>query len=201
MSDILKGGKADNLTPEDLAKKHGISVSDIEKEVEIGMSIEKEHTPSKDKQREIAMDHISEFPDYYSNKRYGLVSTEKKLSKEDEVRKITNSFIYNINKMLDAKVPYGIDKFGDKLKKVKTDFGFYAFSDEYKTRVKDCLTDIISREEGISEKNFSGYDKIYDRIKDVFSRKTKINVVVNEFEKKGYRPEYCAEEVYAKFFV
>ncbi len=117
----------------------------------------------------------------------------------------------SINNKIDQKIDeiknmlnipkFGIDRYGDKLRKEKGYFGFDRLVDEYKTKVKDCLTDIISREEGISEKSFSEYDKIYDRIRDIFSRKTKINCVVNEFEKKGYRPEYCAEAIYAEFYI
>jgi len=77
----IKGGKADKLTMEDLAKKHGVSVDVIKKEVEAGIEIEMEHTKDKDKATEIAMDHVEEFVDYYSNKRAGLKASEKKLEK------------------------------------------------------------------------------------------------------------------------
>jgi len=85
----IKGGKADNLTIDDLAKKHKVSVEKIKKEIEIGKKIEREHV-GKDtsKATEIAMDHVFEFPDYYSNKRYGLVSNEKKLEKSEKKKGI-----------------------------------------------------------------------------------------------------------------
>jgi len=77
----IKGGKADKLTIEDLAKKHNVSVDVIKKEIEMGIKIEMEHTKDKDKATEIAMDHIEEFVDYYSNKRAGLKASEEKLKK------------------------------------------------------------------------------------------------------------------------
>ena len=42
------GGEADNMTPEDLAKKHDVDIKDIKKEIGIGSQIEKEHTDSEE---------------------------------------------------------------------------------------------------------------------------------------------------------
>lgn len=53
-------------TPEDIAKKHGVSVDSIHKQLEIGMEIEHEHTKSNKQARKIALDHLAEFPDYYT---------------------------------------------------------------------------------------------------------------------------------------
>lgn len=61
----IKGGKSDKLTPEDISKKFGVSLNSIEKQIEKGINVEKEHTNSEKLAREIAMDHISEIPDYY----------------------------------------------------------------------------------------------------------------------------------------
>ena len=80
--DEVTGGLADTLSPDDLAKKHGVSKEDIQKEIELGIEIELEHTNDPLIAKEITMDHITEFPDYYSNERYGLVASEKGLEKE-----------------------------------------------------------------------------------------------------------------------
>ena len=71
------GGEADNMTPEDLAKKHDVDIKDIKKEIGIGTQIEMEHTDSEEEAKEIAMDHISEYPDYYSNENFGIIAIEK----------------------------------------------------------------------------------------------------------------------------
>jgi hypothetical protein len=63
----LKGGYADNMTPEDIAEKHGVDVDKIYKQLEKGIKIEMEHTNSKDVAREIALDHLFENPDYYDD--------------------------------------------------------------------------------------------------------------------------------------
>ena len=72
----VMGGKADDMSVEDLADKHNVDVKDIEKEIEVGVRIEMEHTDDKEIAREIAMDHIFEFPDYYTDPNYGLIAVE-----------------------------------------------------------------------------------------------------------------------------
>ena len=71
------GGEADNMTPEDLAKKHDVDIKDIKKEMGIGTQIEMEHTDSEEEAKEIAMDHIAEYSDYYSNEDFGIIAIEK----------------------------------------------------------------------------------------------------------------------------
>jgi hypothetical protein len=65
MENKLKGGKADKLSPKDIAKKFDVSVKDVKNQIEKGKKIESEHTDDEEKQIEIASDHVSEFPDYY----------------------------------------------------------------------------------------------------------------------------------------
>jgi len=50
------------------------------KEVKLGIPIELEHTTSRKKAQHIAMQHLCEFPDYYSR---GLIPMEKRLSKRN----------------------------------------------------------------------------------------------------------------------
>lgn len=54
------------MTPEQLAKKHGISVEEINKQLEMGIKVEQEHTSNKEMAKEIALDHLKEDPAYYS---------------------------------------------------------------------------------------------------------------------------------------
>ena len=83
--DEIKGGVADGMTIKDIAKKHNVPIGDIKKELKIGTKIELEHTDSRKKAKEITMDHLAEFPDYYSNEEHGLVASEKKLEKDKDV--------------------------------------------------------------------------------------------------------------------
>lgn len=65
MKNILPGGKASKMKPADFDPK----------ELELGIKTEMEHTNNKDLAKEIAMDHLAEFPNYYTE----LLKMEKKL--------------------------------------------------------------------------------------------------------------------------
>jgi hypothetical protein len=53
-------------TVEQLARKHGVTVRAIETQLSRGIEVETEHTTSKKLAREIALDHLSEDPAYYT---------------------------------------------------------------------------------------------------------------------------------------
>lgn len=69
----LKGGVSDKMSLEDIAKKHdkkgyyhiGDMVKFLKKQLDKGIKIEKEHTNNELMAKEIAMDHLSEDPNYY----------------------------------------------------------------------------------------------------------------------------------------
>jgi hypothetical protein len=87
MKNTIKGGKADKMTPQDIANKFKVSVSDIEAQLKKGIEVELEHTDNKEKAREIAMDHLSEFPDYYDR----LEKMENNPSKEFKTTEINEN--------------------------------------------------------------------------------------------------------------
>ena len=65
-------------TPEELAKKHKVSVSQIKDQLKKGTKVEKEHTKDVELATTIASQHIDELPDYYDR----LSKIEKKPVKE-----------------------------------------------------------------------------------------------------------------------
>lgn len=73
-SNKLKGGKSDKLSQEDIAKKFHVTLSKIKTQINKGIKIEMEHTNDREKAREIATDHVSEYADYYDR----LKDMEKK---------------------------------------------------------------------------------------------------------------------------
>lgn len=135
--DKIKGGKSEGMTPKDLAIKHSLFVGTIEKEIEAGIKIEMEHTDDKAIAKEIAMDHIFEFPDYYTNKKYGLKAIEKKLEKQNEsiedksLNTIITNFLkkYKDNKIPDKDVHDLSDKLGIDTDKLESKF--YEFAAKY----------------------------------------------------------------------
>jgi hypothetical protein len=62
----LKGGLSDNMSLGDIAVKHKVNIEDLTKQFIQGVKVEMEHTNDKQKAKEIAMDHLSEDPKYYS---------------------------------------------------------------------------------------------------------------------------------------
>lgn len=54
------------LSVEQIANKHDVPVGKIEDELAMGISVELEHTTSKQAAKEIALDHLLELPDYYT---------------------------------------------------------------------------------------------------------------------------------------
>jgi hypothetical protein len=87
----FKGGEADKMSPKDLADKHNVDVKEIEKEIRVGTKIEMEHTDSKKLAKEIAMDHIAEFADYYTDPEYGIIAIEDKKGENKKTIRISKS--------------------------------------------------------------------------------------------------------------
>ena len=63
--DVLKGGRADGKTIQDVADKWNVPVEEIQKQVDVGSKVELEHTELKKIAERIALDHLMELPDYY----------------------------------------------------------------------------------------------------------------------------------------
>ena len=62
------------LSAGQLAKKHNCSIDHINKQLDKGTQVEKEHTSNEKVAREIAADHVGELKDYYDR----LEKMEKK---------------------------------------------------------------------------------------------------------------------------
>jgi len=80
--DKIKGGKADKLSIEDIAKKHDVSIKSIKAQIEMGKKIELEHVDDEDLAEEISMDHLDEIPDYYTRLKEMEKEAKKELSLE-----------------------------------------------------------------------------------------------------------------------
>jgi hypothetical protein len=57
---------AKGMSLEDIAKKHNIDISELQKELEKGAKVEHEHTNSEEHAKRVAMDHLVEDPKYYT---------------------------------------------------------------------------------------------------------------------------------------
>ena len=74
----LEGGLAEEMTPDEIAEKHGVSLESIEAQLSMGRDVEKEHTDDPEVAERIAMDHLFEIPDYYTR----LKKMEKEAKEE-----------------------------------------------------------------------------------------------------------------------
>ena len=70
-------------TEKEIAKKHGVSVETIIKQAEVGSTVEREHVTTHDEAYGIALQHLDEFPDYYTH----LLKMEKQLKAEHKKKK------------------------------------------------------------------------------------------------------------------
>lgn len=86
--DELEGGLADEMTLKMIAKKHKVSVNHLIDEFSMGIDVEKEHTDDLKKAMEIAMDHLTEDPNYYTklseieNKGKDKLSAKQQFAKD-----------------------------------------------------------------------------------------------------------------------
>jgi len=65
LESIKEGLDVPTHSPDALAKKHGVSIDKIKTQLAKGIKVEMEHTTDRATAREIALDHLAEFPDYY----------------------------------------------------------------------------------------------------------------------------------------
>jgi len=61
-----KGEGEESACIEDIAAKHGVSVNEIQHQLEMGIKVETEHTDNFDIATKIATDHLNEDPHYYT---------------------------------------------------------------------------------------------------------------------------------------
>ena len=82
MNEQLKSYK----TVEQIAKKHRMNVSDIQKQLDMGAPIEHEHTNNQKLAVEIALQHLDEIPDYYTRLKKMEASAKKEHKKFKDVK-------------------------------------------------------------------------------------------------------------------
>lgn len=82
----LIGGEGDDMSIKDIADYHNEDIKKIKKEIEVGTKIEMEHTKSKNVAKEIAIDHIYEISDYYTNPDYGILAVEDMKGQKKSIR-------------------------------------------------------------------------------------------------------------------
>jgi len=78
-------------TVEQIARKHRLDVSFIEKQLKMGEKIEHEHTKNHELAREIALQHLDEIPDYYTRLKKMELGAKKNHKKFKDVKESNSS--------------------------------------------------------------------------------------------------------------
>ena len=84
LDEELKGGVADDITLEELASKHDVSISHIVNQLSKGIRVELEHTDRALDALDIAIDHIFEDPNYYT--KLAKIETKESRSAKDKFK-------------------------------------------------------------------------------------------------------------------
>jgi hypothetical protein len=82
----MKGQLKPFKSVEEIAKKHRLDVSFIQKQLDMGEPIEHEHTKDHELARDIALQHLDEIPDYYTRLKKMEASAKKEHKKFKDVK-------------------------------------------------------------------------------------------------------------------
>ncbi len=81
-----KGPIKKYMSPEEIAKKHKISLDALEPELKLGIKVEHEHTGDRRMARMIALQHLEELPDYYTRLKKAEKVNEETKSGDSSLR-------------------------------------------------------------------------------------------------------------------
>lgn len=196
----MKEGFKGHKSVEEIAKKHRVSSSVIQKQLDMGMKVEHEHTTDNDAAMDIALQHLDEIPNYYS-----------KLKKMEKVKEDTE--ILDAEGNIFATVIDIIDGSNYKFKSFTQSITEDAVS-ELENQLKklnntsydsiDKLMRNIMKENDMTAKELHNafikkHDKTPDEwIKDLNEEKRGLWANIRAKRKRGERPAKPGEKGYPK---
>ena len=80
-------------TVEQIAKKHRLDVSFIQKQLDMGEPIEHEHTKDHELARDIALQHLDEIPDYYTRLKKMEAGAKKHHKKFKDIKEYADALV------------------------------------------------------------------------------------------------------------
>ncbi len=142
--------KADSSkkTIENVSKLHGVSVENLRKQLKMGIEVEKEHNSDLAESRKIALDHLYEFPDYYTRHKKMEKEAEDEEGKKEKAEYYTPEQGLNVNNNQTDEADIS-ETFDPKMKACKVSKSF------------DALEILLSTNDITS----SQYDKIIEKAK------------------------------------
>jgi hypothetical protein len=84
---------------DEIAKKHKVSIEFLKKQLEFGIKIEHEHTSNSKVAKTIALQHLGEFPDYYSH----LKSLEHTAKTDNKLNQLENRVLKNVCNIINER--------------------------------------------------------------------------------------------------
>jgi hypothetical protein len=139
----------------------------------------------------ISMKSVKHFA---KTKRKNLPEKVKKesLNFDEFIQESKEDKLYNFNDFLNENTTIEIDiEFQNLFNKKYT----------YAERVLDRLVDISCDDNKISEKDFTRVDETIAYVNNLIKEKhEEIDTIIEEFEEKNSRINYCGETIYDKFF-
>ena len=171
-------GVSRNMSPNEIADYHGVPIKDIITQLEVGVKIEMEHTTDKQEAKRIALDHLYEFPDYYTR----LEIMEKQAEEGVPVHKIeikkSGSGVLTIFTDVIKKARAGryVDNGENrKLGRVGMTYGQYQIKldDERENRVKERSKNLTPIYEKVSKRIEEGLRKAGYEVKYISKSSTR----------------------------
>jgi hypothetical protein len=197
----VKEGFKGHKSVEEIAKKHKVSPSIIQKQLEMGMKVEHEHTTDNDEAMDIALQHLDEIPNYYS-KLKKMEKVKEEWTELHDANGNTFAHVVDIIKGSDYKFKSftqpinedAVEELESRLKKL----------DDTSYDSIDKLMRSIMKEHDMTAKELHNafvkkHDKTPDEwIKDLKEEKRGLWANIHAKRKRGERPAKPGEKGYPK---
>jgi len=162
---ITGGHLAEGMTLSQIAKKHNVSVKDLQRQVEMGIKSESEHTSSKREQMKIVKDHLFENPKYYSLLKRAGLKHGGKISRANVIRntKRANEQTKDLNNANDV-----LDIDADGIYGAET--SLYADGGNikpYDANMEGDSADMMFAKGGITDVTVNNWNDIPDALKNI----------------------------------
>lgn len=125
---ITGGHLAEGMTLSQIAKKHKVSLKELQKQVDKGMKAESEHTSSKREQMKIVKDHLYENPKYYTLLKKAGLEDGGKVGKFVIGKEYTGSQVRKIVSEYGSQEGTDMDEFAEENIDLKDNYVFEKIS-------------------------------------------------------------------------
>ena len=189
----LEGGMGDRMTLKKLSELHKVSLWDLVSQFDLGVDVEREHTNDLKKAMEIAIDHLTEDPRYYTKLKKIETKEQivvKPVSKKN-MKKIIDNAENNWEKETEKKVT-AKSQFASDLQK-DTDFEEFKKNAKYKKGFSEFsfgIPNVTKEDPYIKKRKWSRPGKEEATEASSFAQQAAIAI---NMKKKGVKPKKKSE--------